>query len=364
MTNREALAAFARNERLDQPTIRRLLEVGLITASDVTNMRTPPGQKEYLPIAMTLKGQRVLENGRSQRQKKSKNKSWYKRLRQRVPRVEIKAAFGIILTLLGLCLTYKYTGADDLRNKVYRPINADLEKLQGAVSANSVNRLFYGDALNALKESGDFYRIPKSLQTDISKLYEDEAQYEANITPVTELLEREFSSRIQSIRSEKSDREWSTETEYRLRVEEQQKQGVSAISGFTATHSARGRGIDVRDPNHPIACIPGGPIWEINDWLSYPENLNKVDALWTDEDFLYLDDSRDMWYYRITRADLEKEHKTLKDFLEPVRDILSNDSNFKNIQTRQPEVLQRLATLKAKIADRMDDPKRLRDIFD
>jgi hypothetical protein len=292
----------------------------------------------------------------------SRKKNWYQRLRQRIPLLEIKAI--PILALVTLSLSYKYTGADDLRSKVYSPINSDLDKLQGSIYANSESRLFYGDALNALKQSGDFYRIPKSLQTEISRFYEDEAQYEANITPITELLQREFSRRIESIRSEKQDREWAADAEYRIRAEEQQKPGVSAITSFTMIHPGRSRGIDVRDPNHPVACIPGGPTWQINDWLSYDESLCKVDALWTDKDFLYFDDTRDVWYYRITRADLEKQHMTLKEFLEPVHEMLLKDSHFKNIQTQQPALLQRLALLKSKIADRMNDPKRLTDIFD
>src|SRR2546428_10739243 len=90
MTSREALEALARNEKLDQPTIRRLLEAGLITASDVTNMGTPSGQREYLPIAMTLKGQRLLDNRRDERQKKRQRKSWYKELRRRIPALKLK----------------------------------------------------------------------------------------------------------------------------------------------------------------------------------------------------------------------------------------------------------------------------------
>src|ERR1017187_7497844 len=61
MTNREALEAFARNEQLDRLTIRRLLSAGLIEAEDVTNFDTPYGQREFLPVSVTLKGQRLLD---------------------------------------------------------------------------------------------------------------------------------------------------------------------------------------------------------------------------------------------------------------------------------------------------------------
>ena len=269
-----------------------------------------------------------------------------------------------MISVIGLSLTYKYTGAEDLRTKVYSPLNADLEKMDGAVRANNVTGLFYGTALNTLKQSGDFYRMPKSLQTEIAKVYEDAGKYEANISPIAELLEREFSKRIQLIRSEESDRQWSAETEFRLRAEEQKKPGISASAGFTFHHSGRSRGFDVRDPNHPIMSIPGGPTWEINDWLSYSEKLKQVDSLWTEDDFLYFDDRVDKWYYRITRFDLTKGHKTLTNFLDPVHDILLNDDHFKEIQTHQPDVLNQVAAVKAKIARRMDDPRSLFDLVD
>jgi hypothetical protein len=363
MTNREALEAFGRKERLDQPTIRRLLDAGLIEASDVTHMQTPAGEKDFLITGLTPKGRKLLEKGRDPHRKKGKQKSWYQRMRQRIPRIELKVALGIFISLLGLALTYKYAGADDLRNKVYSPINADLEKMEGSVRGNSMTNFFSGNSLGALKQSGDFYRMPKSLQREISKLYDNEGALEGNVAPIVELVQRQLSEKIEAIRSEKSDREWAQEAAYRIRAEDLNKPGVSTFSSSTFTHAARGRGIDVRDPNHPVVSSPGGPTWEINDWLSYPESLKTVDAMWSDNDFLYFDD-RDMWYYRITRYDLQQQHTTLEEFLKPTHEVLLNDVHFKNIQNQQPELLKRLALLKAKIADRMNEPKRLKDLFD
>lgn len=120
--------------------------------------------------------------------------------------------------------------------------------------------------------------------------------------------------------------------------------------------------MDVRNPNNPIVVSPGGPIWEINDWLSYQQSLESVGAIWTDNDFLYFDETRDLWYYRITKSDLQG-HGTLKDFLTPTRDLLLKNEEFKGIQIRQPDLLRRFGRLKAEIADRMNEPKRLKDLF-
>src|SRR5437879_13136675 len=96
MTDRDALEAFTRNETLDQPTIRRLLESRLITVSDVTSHDTAPGQREYLPIAMTLKGQRLLDKSPRAAQNKLKIKNKKKKRSQTVKNwllsIEIKAA--------------------------------------------------------------------------------------------------------------------------------------------------------------------------------------------------------------------------------------------------------------------------------
>ena len=366
MTDIEALEAFARNERLDQPTIRQLLDGGLIKASGITTLDTPPGQQEYLPIAMTLKGQRLLDKAHNQAQNnrgKSKKNKRFQWLKKWVARFEIKAALALV-PLLALYLTYKYTGADDLRSKVYSPLNAELSKVEGTLNANSVTQPFTSTSLASLKQSGDFYRMPKSLQREVSSFYDDSGQLQGNVAAVIEMSERQLSTRIEAIRTEASDHQWSQEVTYRIRAEELQKPGTSAIRSFTYTHTFRGRAMDVRDPNNPIISGPGGPIWEINDWLTYPESVEKVGAIWTDDDYLYFDESRDLWYYRITRYDLQQQHATLKDFLEPVHQALQKDDNFKAIQSHQPELLKRLERLKATFADRMDNPKRLMDLLD
>jgi hypothetical protein len=61
VTNREGLEAIIRREQLDQRTIRQLLGQGLITVSDVTNLQTPLGKREYLATGLTLRGQLLLD---------------------------------------------------------------------------------------------------------------------------------------------------------------------------------------------------------------------------------------------------------------------------------------------------------------
>jgi hypothetical protein len=62
VTDKEALQAFARNEELNQPTIQKLWKRGYIEVDDVTTLDTPGGEKVLKPIAITMRGQMLLEN--------------------------------------------------------------------------------------------------------------------------------------------------------------------------------------------------------------------------------------------------------------------------------------------------------------
>lgn len=128
------------------------------------------------------------------------------------------------------------------------------------------------------------------------------------------------------------------------------------------SHTGRSRSIDLRNPNYPVVSGPGGPEFQINDWLNYPESLKTVAPLFGDDDYLYFD-ARDVWYYRITRSDLSKGGITLEHFLEPIHDVLTKDSHFQNLQSNEPGILRRVATLKERIAERMDSPKRIGDLL-
>lgn len=215
MTNREALQAFLRNEKLDQPTIRRLLSASLIKASDVTNHHSPLGQNEYLPISVTLKGQLLLD--KAQRGTKRQKRSGYKTLAKVFARFEVKAALGLTLAFLTVYATYKYTGAEELRTQVYSPLNSELSTIESSLNANSASQPIVRNQLNSLMQSGQFYRLPKSLQLEIANFYSDCGQLQSNVVRVTELLERELSRRIQLIKSEESDSKWISEASARIR---------------------------------------------------------------------------------------------------------------------------------------------------
>jgi hypothetical protein len=350
-------------KQVDQATVRRLLSAGLITAEDVTTMDTPAGQREYLPIALTLKGHRLLDKASEQyqRKKSTKKKKLTKRVRLLLSGLKSKITLTALVAIAGLYFTYKYTGAEDLRNKIYNPLNAELSKDEDSLKANNMSAPFQSNALSSLKQSGDFYRMPKPLQREVAAFYNDAGQIPGSVSAVTELLQRQFSSRIQVLRTEQSDAKWRAGAVARIQEQERQRPGISTMQSFTFNRTFIGRGVDVRDPNHPVIVAPGGPIWQINDWLEYPDSIEKVKSIWTGEDYLYLDD-RDLWYYRITQEDLEQHRLSLKDFLQPVYDILTRDENFNRIRTQQPKLLEHVENLRATVRNRIDSPKQLADL--
>lgn len=59
MTDKEALEAFSRGKRLDQATVKSLLEKGYIEAREATHLQSP--ERGWVPIAITDRGKRVLE---------------------------------------------------------------------------------------------------------------------------------------------------------------------------------------------------------------------------------------------------------------------------------------------------------------
>jgi hypothetical protein len=59
MDDKKALETVQRGETLDQSTIKRLLQRGLIEARDVTHLQSP--EREFLVTFITPKGKKLLE---------------------------------------------------------------------------------------------------------------------------------------------------------------------------------------------------------------------------------------------------------------------------------------------------------------
>jgi hypothetical protein len=62
MTDKEALQALQRNERLGSHILENLWRKDLIQVRDVTTLDTPPGQRELMFTFFTEKGKKLLES--------------------------------------------------------------------------------------------------------------------------------------------------------------------------------------------------------------------------------------------------------------------------------------------------------------
>lgn len=272
---------------------------------------------------------------------------------------------GTIVACATFILTYKTTGADELRARVYQPLFADIVSVEESVQAISAENPAVMKALPGLKRSGAFELIPLQTQRRIVKVSEDISTFHIAIDAVREIALREMSSRILKIRSKERDQIWLKKTERILREMSKSKKGISdSVTLLSAMkHEARSRAIDIRNPSQPEIAGPGGPTFVVRDWITYPGSIQIIEDLWTDVDYLYFNDRLDSWYYQLTREDLRSLSTNLTDFLRPVFQILAINSDFQLLLKTQPVLLMEVREIKKVLVDRIQDPKQIRDLI-
>jgi hypothetical protein len=150
-----------------------------------------------------------------------------------------------------------------------------------------------------------------------------------------------------------------------INAQEKAKGGISSYVSFEFKHAARGPGVSTR-PNaggtNEIS-YPAGPTWQINDWLAFPGSVEVVEPLWRETDYLFLDDVRDSWFYKVTRKDLRDNGLDMKGFLEPMHHSLSDDPHFKHLAFAEPKAIALVQEVKTEVGSRVDEPKRLLDLW-
>jgi hypothetical protein len=276
----------------------------------------------------------------------------------------VKALLATGLPLLALYLTYKYTGADDLRTKIYQPLYSEVAGIEESLQANSTEKPVVNSSLQSVKRSGDFGRMPRDLQTRIGEAYTRAEGIGSDVPLVTQQIQRLVSARLMDLRTEEGDHTWHRNATKRLEEEQASRQGISPMVTFTFSHSGRSRGIEIRDPKNPKVSSPGGPTWVINDWIGYPSSVAAIESLFKENDFLYFDEVRDEWYYRLTREDLRRHGLDLRQFLKPLHAALLENPHFQNLLKNEPQTLTLIKAAKEELADRVGTPKRIRDLID
>ena len=266
-----------------------------------------------------------------------------------------------VLAIIGLTLNYKYHESEDLRNNLYRPLYTELAQIENAIQQNRIELNFSTTVKSSLDEKGEINRLPKDLRGQVQHAYADAASLIGNMG-IVEKVERTTSAEIQRIRTKKQDEEWGHKTVSEMNTELMSKPGQSAIRSFEFKHPGISPGVEAHG-ERPKYVTPGALVWGFQDWVDYPDSVRTVDQLWSDEQFLIFDETREDWYFRITRDDLARTHLALSEFLRPIHAAISGNTDFKKIQTRRMEVKDEIEELRKIIADRIDDPKRLSDLL-
>jgi len=276
----------------------------------------------------------------------------------------VKALLATGLPLLALYLMYKYTGADDLRTKIYQPLYSEVAGIEESLQANSTEKPVVNSSLQSVKRSGDFGRMPRDLQNRIEEAYTRAGTIQSDVSSVTEQVQRLLSVRLTQLRTEEVDQIWRRNATEKLQEEQALRPGISPMLMFTFNHAGRSPGFDVRNPKNPRISSPGGPTWVINDWIGYPSSVAAIESLFKQNDFLYFDEVRDEWYYRLTREDLRRHGLDLRQFLQPLQLALLENAHFQNLLNNGPQTLRLVKNVKEELADRVRTPRKLRDLVD
>lgn len=219
------------------------------------------------------------------------------------------AAAAMVTTALSLT-AYTFTGSEALREDVYRPLLKSVSNAAPAFSSVSVD-LLAQEVVAPPTELID--RTPEGLRTKLAPFYADGRRFFALANAVHEVLVPEVSARVLQLRTEAIDSAWRERTIAAFRQATRSQKGVpDTIYALAGTnHEYIGRGFDSN--LHPVS--PGGPVLVLRDWLEFPDSLMKVQALWTDLDYLYLNPRVERWCYQITREDLDRANVDLLRFL-------------------------------------------------
>ena len=94
-----------------------------------------------------------------------------------------------------------------------------------------------------------------------------------------------------------------------------------------------------------------------------PKSVSDIEKVWKQDSYLEFHPKLERWFYRITGEDLARNHLSLKEFLQPLYVKLSDDSDFQQLASHEKEALELTKDLKQKLAERVDTPKKLRDLI-
>lgn len=271
---------------------------------------------------------------------------------------------GTLLALVGAYVNYINSGADSLRTEVYEPLYSEVTLMEQSIQSLTPSRTFETKTFESLAQKGELYRLPKSIRSDVQHTYEEATRLQGEVLFSDRSAETLVAQQIQRIRAPESDRKFVDAIALAENAHPTKDLFGGPTFSFSLQHAARGPSLDLRDPRHPKFGSPGSITWQVKDWAEFPISAQKIDKIWSSDQFISFDEIRDLWFVRITRADLQQANLTLEQFLQPPYDDLMKEQSFRHLVATRIAILQDVTTLKQELAARIESPKKLGDIYD
>jgi hypothetical protein len=297
------------------------------------------------------------------RKKPLKAKIWQWVESHKLPTAGIVSLLGV---LFASCLGYVNNGADSLRTDIYQPLYREIGGMDVAIHSNTMETIYSSDVYQSLTRNGSLGRIPKSLRTEIIRLYEAEGEARSHITPIAHKISVLMPQEIARIRTESDDKAWKEKTVAQLNAEAAGglSQGSFPMTSFTFNHSGISPFLDVRDIAHIKIASPGTVTWLVGDWMEFPNSASQIAGVWRTTYYLSFDEKTESWNYRITHEDLLKSRTTLEEFLKPTYQVLASDPEFQQLLSGDKTARGLIEVVKSSLAGRVQQPKHLIALID
>ena len=275
----------------------------------------------------------------------------------------VVAVVGVAIAATGLYLTYAYTGAEELRQQIYKPLYSEVAKVESAVAVSTLSTALDQSTFKSLRSSGNLERLPEDILDKLNAAYSSLSSLLSARLTLQALIVRNASAAIEPLRNASIDKRWKSEAARKLQELELSKPGTSPFRSFTLNHTGLTPTLDVRDPRNPIVVDPGGIRLNLEDWASFPASLEMIEMKWKEHQYLYLIEGHEGWQYKLTRDDLDRNKVELLDVLAPVYKALTSSKDYHQLSRLRAAAHDRFARLKPLLAGRIRTPKRIADIL-
>jgi len=257
---------------------------------------------------------------------------------------KIIVAIVVVLILLGVGATAgrSWMQANKMRTTIYRPLFQEVAAIEEVVQASSISRAVPSTVYLSLKKDPLWEQVPAELRKDVQDTYDRVWDCQSEMVVVRAQVAGMATLAAKLVRKEADDQAWI------------QKVNQSPPSpGRKGQWLRRDPVIDRSDPAHPRITVPGGPVWQLRDWLDYPDNIAVLDKEWGEDEFLFFSEGpSDRWDARITRDDLQRAKLTVGQFMANLNRSIENMARLQSYRQYCRQSIPMLAALKKQLDEK------------